>query len=439
MTFGLLLAAGAVAPALADSPAHTDPVLPVILALAIILVAAKLGGNLASRLGQPPVLGELLVGVALGSLDLIGIPSFEFIQSNQYIEVLAGLGVLVLLFEVGLESTVLEMMRVGASSLLVAVLGVITPFALGWGVGALLLPDHSPYVHAFLGATLTATSVGITARVLKDLHRTGTREAKIILGAAVIDDVFGLVILAVVGSMIQAADAGVAPSATGVGWVLIKAVGFLAVALWAGSLISPRIFAVAARLRGKGTALAAALVPCFGLAALAPAVGLAPIVGAYAAGLVIEQGHYQPLAARGHRPLTDLLQPLTSVLVPVFFVVMGMRVDLQALAHPQVLELAALLTLAAIAGKQVCGLGGLGAPLDRLTIGIGMIPRGEVGLIFASQGRGLTLHGAPILDTTTYATIVLMVMATTLATPPLLRWSLRRRRTAGTEAEMAIP
>jgi Kef-type K+ transport system membrane component KefB len=145
-----------------------------------------------------------------------------------------------------------------------------------------------------------------------------------------------------------------------------------------------------------------------------------------------------PLAARGHRPLPELLQPLTSLLVPVFFVVMGMRVDLRALAHPQILGLAVLLTLAAIVGKQACALGGLGAPLDRLTIGIGMIPRGEVGLIFANLGLGLTLHGASILDATTYATIVIMVMATTLVTPPLLKWSLRRRRAAAAETGLGV-
>jgi len=204
----------------------------------------------------------------------------------------------------------------------------------------------------------------------------------------------------------------------------------LAAALWVGRALSPRVFAGAARLSGKGTMLAAALVPCFALAALASAVGLAPIVGAYAAGLVLEQAHYQPFTARG-RPVEELLQPLTSLLVPVFFVVMGMRVDLRALAHPEILGLAALLTIAAVAGKQVCGLGGLGAPLDRLTIGIGMIPRGEVGLIFANLGLGLTLHGAPVVDATIYSTIVVMVMATTLVTPPLLKWSLRRRPGAG--------
>lgn len=427
MTFGLLIAAGAVAPALADSPAHTDPVLPVILALAIILVAAKLGGNLASRLGQPPVLGELLVGVALGSLDLIGIPSFEFIQSNQYIEVLAGLGVLVLLFEVGLESTVLEMMRVGASSLLVAVLGVITPFALGWGVGALLLPDHSPYVHAFLGATLTATSVGITARVLKDLHRTGTREAKIILGAAVIDDVLGLVILAAVSGIISAADSGGTFSGARVGLLFGKAVLFLVGALVVGSSLSPRVFGFASRLHGSGVLLATALAFCFGLSYLASLVGLAPIVGAYAAGLVLEKAHFRGFADRGEHQLEELIAPISSFLVPVFFVLMGMRVGLEVFGQPGVLLLAAALTLAAILGKQACSLGAIGGGLDRLSIGLGMIPRGEVGLIFANIGLSLTIAGERVVDQSIFSAVVIMVIVTTLVTPPALKWSLARR------------
>lgn len=189
--------------------------------------------------------------------------------------------------------------------------------------------------------------------------------------------------------------------------MLGKALAFLAGALWLGSLASPRIFAVASRLRGSGTLLA-------------------PIVGAYAAGLVLERSHYAPFTARGSRPLAELLQPLTSVLVPVFFVLMGMRVDLRALAHPEILGLAALVTAAAVIGKQICALGGLGAPLDRLSLGIGMIPRGEVGLIFANLGLGLTLHGAPIVDSTIFSTIVVVVMATTLITPPLLKWSFNR-------------
>src|SRR2546421_1609135 len=159
-------------------PPVADPVAPVLLALAAILAGAKLGGDLAERMGQPAVLGELVVGIVLGNLDLVGVAWFRSVAADRTIDVLAGLGVVLLLFEVGLESTVRDMLKVGGRSLLVAVVGVVTPWVLGWGVGALLLPDHSPYVHAFLGATLTATSVGITARVLKDLGRAQSPEAR---------------------------------------------------------------------------------------------------------------------------------------------------------------------------------------------------------------------------------------------------------------------
>jgi len=215
---------------------HDNSVASVALALTIILVAAKLGGELAVRAGQPAVLGELLVGVLLGNLGPYGYSGFDQLWSDPSIEMLANIGVLVLLFEVGLESTVGQMLRVGLPSLLVASLGVITPFALGWVVGAWLLPGHSVYVHAFLGATLCATSVGITARVLKDLGRLQTQEAHIILGAAVLDDVMGLVVLAVVTGMIGAADRGTVFSYGGVVAIVLKAAFFLSVSLFLGDL-----------------------------------------------------------------------------------------------------------------------------------------------------------------------------------------------------------
>jgi Kef-type K+ transport system membrane component KefB len=308
----------------------------------------------------------------------------------------------------------------------VAVLGVVAPFALGWTVGALLLPDHSAYVHAFLGATLTATSVGITARVLRDLNRSNSPEARIILGAAVIDDVLGLIILAAVAGIITTADAGGAPSFGMVGMVVLKAIGFLVGALVLGLLLSPRLFRVSSRLSGHGLLLTTALVFCFALAYLASITGLAPIVGAYAAGLILEDVHFKDFAKRGERGLEELIQPISTVLVPVFFVIMGMRVDLSAFAHVDVLGLAAALTIAAIIGKQLCALGTLGRPVDRLSVGIGMIPRGEVGLIFANIGLGLTIAGERIVDNGTFSAVVIMVIVTTMVTPPALKWSLGR-------------
>ncbi|MGH7529418.1 MAG: cation:proton antiporter [Gemmatimonadales bacterium] len=403
---------------------------PVVLGLAVILVAAKLGGDLAVRAGQPAVLGELVVGVLLGNASLVGIGWFEPIAQDTTIVMLAELGVLILLFEVGLEATVGEMLKVGLPSLLVAVLGVVTPFALGWGVGVLMLPDASPYVHAFLGATLTATSVGITARVLQDLGRSRSPEARIILGAAVIDDVLGLIILAVVAGVIGAANAGTSLSLGATGLVIVKAVVFLVGALVLGVLLTPKLFARAARLRGSGVLLTTALSFCFLLAYLASLVGLAPIVGAYAAGLILEDVHYRDFTGRGEHELEDLIRPVATVLVPVFFVLMGMRVELSAFAQSGVLGLAALLTLAAVIGKQACSLGAFRPGLDRLSIGIGMIPRGEVGLIFASIGMGLTIGGVPVVSPSLYSAIVIMVILTTMAAPPALKWSLNRRAKA---------
>lgn len=408
----------------------SDALAPVVLALAVILIAAKLGGDVAERIGQPAVLGELVVGVLVGNLSLLGVDWFQFITANTTIGVLAQLGAVILLFEVGLESTVRDMMQVGLRSLLVAVLGVVMPFALGWWVAALLLSGHSVYVHAFIGAMLTATSVGITARVLKDLGHAQSPEARIILGAAVIDDVLGLVVLAAVAAVIAAADSGLALSYGALALVLGKALLFLFGALSLGVVFSPRMFSLASRLRGSGVLLATALAFCFTLAWLSSVIGLAPIVGAYAAGLILEDLHYRDFADKEERQLEDLIRPISSFLVPVFFVLMGMRVDMSTFMKPEILGLAAALTLAAVVGKQACALGALGGKLDRLSIGIGMIPRGEVGLIFASIGLTLVVHGEHIIDSGTYSAVVIMVMLTTLITPPALKWSLNRRRSS---------
>jgi Kef-type K+ transport system membrane component KefB len=280
--------------------------------------------------------------------------------------------------------------------------------------------------HAFLGSMLAATSVGITARVLADLKALDTAAARIILGAAVIDDVLGLIVLAVVSGVISAAATGTALAPAAVLWIVGKAVLFLAGAVWLGSLLSPRLFRFALRLPTGYAAGAVALVWCLVCAWLAALSGLAPIVGAFAAGLVLHEEHAVEHVARGESTLEHGLAPLGAFLVPIFFVRMGMLVDLSAFASWSVLGFAALLTLAAVAGKQVCG---LFAPkgTSPLVIGIGMMPRGEVGLIFAGIGATLLLDGRPVVDTATYAAAIFMVMATTIATPPLLAWALRRR------------
>ena len=408
-----------------------DPIVPILLYLTIVLAAAKVGGWLAMRAGQPPVLGELVAGIALGNLGLIGVHALEPMKTEPTLAILASLGVILLLFEVGLESTVRQMMRVGPSSLLVAVLGVIAPFALGWIAGAWLLPTKPAYVHAFLGAVLTATSVGITARVLRDLNETGSDEAKIILGAAVIDDVLGLVILAVVSSVIATAGPGAEPPSP---WRFVaiagKAFGFLAAAIAIGMLLAPRLLRLAARVRVPGILLATSLIFCFLLSYLSAAVGLAPIVGAFAAGLILEKGYFAPFEESRDRSLEHLLHPISTFIVPIFFVLTGIHVELATLADPQILALALVLTAVAWIGKQVCSLGILQKGVDRLSVGIGMVPRGEVGLIFANVGATLTIGGERVITPATYSAVVIMVIVTTLVTPPLLQWALARRRRA---------
>ena len=408
-----------------------DPVVPLLLALPVVLAVGRVGGWLASRVGQPPVLGELVGGIVLGSLGLLGFHGFEPLKHDPFLEVLSGLGVVLLLFEVGLESTVGQMVRVGASSLAVACLGVVAPFALGWLVGAWLLPTHSPYVHAFLGAVLTATSVGITARVLRDLGESQSPEARIILGAAVIDDVLGLIILAVVTGAIVAADRGGSLSLGEIGWITAKAVGFLAGAILVGRAMAPRLFRLAARMRTGGALLVTSLVFCFVLAYLAARVGLAPIVGAFAAGLVLEPSVFKAFESHREESLEAFLRPLTLFLVPVFFVLTGLRVDLATLADPRVLGLAATLSVAAWMGKQACMVGVFQRGVDRTSVGLGMVPRGEVGLIFANIGATLVIAGERVISPATYAAVVGMVIVTTLVTPPALQWSLKRARSRG--------
>ena len=409
-----------------NAAVHGDPIAGLILSLAVILVAAKLGGHFAARAGQPPVLGELAAGLILGNLTLAGYAGFDYLKTDPLVDTISRLGVILLLFQVGLESTVAQMMKVGLSSFLVATLGVIGPFILGWGVGAWLLPTASVYAHVFLGATLTATSVGITARVLKDLGRSQSDEARIILGAAVIDDVQGLVILAVVTGIIATANSGGSMSYGTIGVVLLKATIFLVGSLVLGTSLSPRMFSLASRLNASGVLLAAGLAFCFLLAWLADRIGLAPIVGAFAAGLVLEHLHYQDFVNRGEQSLEHLIEPIASFLVPVFFVLMGARTDLSVFARPGVLGLAAALTVAAIVGKQLCAFGVIGPGRDRLSVGVGMIPRGEVGLIFANMGVTLVIAGQPVVDQSVFSAVVVMVMITTLITPAALKWSFAR-------------
>ena len=416
---------------------HAGPVLSILLDLIVILLAAKLGGDVFERFNQPAVLGELIIGMLIGNLNLVGIDLFATIQHDLTLEILAELGVIILLFEVGLESSVKEMVKVGLASFMVAIFGVIVPFFLGWGCGYLFLPNESIYVHIFIGATLTATSVGITARVLKDIGKIRTREAKIILGAAVIDDILGLVILAVVAGIITAISAGTGDgvSSGAILWIIFKAVAFVVGAVVIGSFILPHYFKFAIRLKGKGVFLSFCLLVCFALSYLAGKFGLAPIVGAFAAGLILDEVHFKEFRERGEHGIEELIEPIAVFLVPIFFVRMGMMVDLTTFARVEILGFAAVMTLAAIIGKQVCSLAIFDKTINRFAIGLGMIPRGEVGLIFAGIGAKLMLDGHPVISTSTYSAVVIMVIVTTLVTPPVLKMSMLRGETKKNKKE----
>jgi Kef-type K+ transport system membrane component KefB len=414
--------ATALLPSIARAGGASDRVAPVALGLALILTVAKLGGHLAIRLGQVAVLGELLAGVALGNLP--GLGALRWLPIDPSIDMLARVGALVLLFDVGLELTVREVFAVGRSAAAVAVLGTVFSFALGAVVAAMLRPGTSAYAGAFVGAALTATSVGITARVLKDLGRTRAAESRVVLGAAIIDDVLGLLVLTVVTGSVSAAGAQGHLSVSSVASAVGKAIAFFGVALALGVRVAPTLFSAVAKLKASGAQVAVGLALCFFLAWVADAVGLAPIVGAFTAGLLLEDAHSARFVARGERPLRELIEPVSSFLVPVFFVVMGMRVDLRALGSVSAIGMAAALAAAAVVGKLACALGASG--VRRLPVAIGMIPRGEVTIIYASIGSTLLLGGEPLLDPALYSALVSVVIATTLLTPAALKWSFAR-------------
>lgn len=421
-----------------DESAHgNSEVAEVLLGLIVILLAAKLGGDLFERFKQPAVLGELVIGMVIGNLSMIGFDAFEPFKHSVTLEVLAEIGVILLLFMVGLESSINEMMKVGAASFMVATFGVIAPFFLGWGIAILFLPEHSTYVHIFIGATLTATSVGITARVLKDIGKLKTNEAKIILGAAVIDDIMGLVILAVVTGVINTANSGGSGiDSVQVLLIVAKAVGFVVGAIVIGNLLMPTVFKAGSKFKVGGVLLSTGLLVCFSLAFLANKIGLAPIVGAFAAGLILDKVHYKEFTERGEHHIEELVEPIGIFLIPIFFVEMGMKVDLRTFGNTEILFFAGVMSLVAIIGKQACSLAIFDKTTNRLAIGLGMIPRGEVGLIFAAIGAKMTIleldhvtglmHKVPLVDIGTYSAVVIMVMVTTLVTPPLLKFSLLR-------------
>lgn len=389
--------------------------------LALMIAAGRFTAEVFDRIGQPPVLGELLVGILLGASLLDVIPTAPGDPVATAIGFLADIGVVILLFEIGLETDLRAMRKVGGSAAAVALAGVALPFGLGL---AFWMSPLNPYVHTvaspaitgvFVGAALTATSVGITARVLTDLKVMGTVEAQLILGAAVIDDIIGLVLLGIVSGL----AAGATLTTLDVARRLGAAVGFLVAAVVIGLALAPRLFAWVDRMRARGMTVVVGFGFILGLAALADVAGSALIIGAFAAGIIVAGTKQVKEIDRGARPIADLF-------TPVFFLLIGARVDLRVLdpADPATrgtLVIGGVLVAIAVVGKLLAGWAPFWLRCNRWAVGFGMVPRGEVGLIFANIGLAVG-----VLSQSLFTAVLLMVMVTTFVAPLFLKWAFQR-------------
>jgi Kef-type K+ transport system membrane component KefB len=435
-----------------ESVDHLSQFPLVFLFIVTLLLLARIG-SLIERCYQPSVLGELLMGVLLATVALC--PCFHGIVDiarHPLVVGVAEIGVLLLLFRTGLESNLHEMKHIGLKSFTVAIVGVILPFIGGYIASKMLLPDLENNTCLFVGATLTATSVGISSRVFKDLNILKTIEAQIVLGAAVIDDVLGLLILAIVGGIVSSGHVEVVPVII----LCVKAIGFLLGTIVLGRLFAPYLGALAARIHsGVGMKMALALVFCGGFAYLASALaGLAPIIGAFAAGLILDPVHFKKFKSphlvkklhswsdqlrqsggsidliremekeaicKDRMHVEHLIEGISSFFVPIFFVYTGFQVDLSVFSDTKTIGIAFIITAVAVLGKLACGYVA-GKSVDRKLIGFGMIPRGEVGLIFLNVGKRLGVVNSQI-----FAIGVIMVILTTLLTPPILNAVIRKR------------
>lgn len=442
---------------------HADPVASVLLGVTTVFFFAVVGRYLAKRMNQPGVLGELLMGVLVGNLSylcgnqlvvilregssiynimkemlggvsldhavasviqnpfyanqvthaLSGPDGTEYLKMAYIIDIFSRYGVIFLLFMVGLESSVEELKHTGRESMLVAIIGVVAPMFLGFSAAHLLMPDSSFQADLFIAATLSATSIGITARVLKEMNKLRTREARTILGAAMLDDILGLIILAVVSSIVI----GGVVDMMMVVRIIIYSMLFFICSLMLGPIILRKTVHFFRFLEPWETKLFISFLFVMTLSWLASFVQLAAIIGAFAAGVILHDDYFKSEDdSKGqNRSIQNLVAPLEAVLAPMFFMVIGIQVKLETFANWNVIILSSGLIAAAIIGKLVSGLGA-NRKDDRLLIGIGMLPRGEVGLVFASIGRTLG-----VISDELFSAIVLMVLVTTFIAPPLLK------------------
>ena len=445
---------------------HSDPIAPVILGVTSILFVALLGRFAARKFGLPSVLGELLMGILIGNIafyyhfDLItvlregsaifettgnllrgdnlelaclnavgvscampvldklrGPHGNEVLQVAHAVDVFSRYGVIFLLFLVGLETSVSEMRKVGPDSSRVAVIGVLLPFFLGLVVSMLLVKNIEFHTSLFLGATLAATSVGISAMVLQEMKMENSEIARIILGAAVIDDVLGLLMLAIVSGIVVTGSVDL----VNIAFTIVTACLFLVIAIMAGPHFIRFVVKLFNRLDLVEAKMFVSYLFVMLLAWMANLSGLATIIGAFTAGLILQDTYFDHWNHKFKTPLSvkDLIMPLEVILVPIFFVLMGIQVKLETFLQPDVILLASGLLVAAIVGKVVAGYGAR-CINNRLAIGIGMMPRGEVGLIFASMGKTLG-----VMSDALFSAVVLMVIVTTLISPPLLKMTLK--------------
>lgn len=446
---------------------HSDPIAPVILGVTGILFVALIGRFSARKLGFPSVIGELIMGIVVGNIafyyhvELITVlregPAIfeitenllkgdalelaclnavgsqcdlnilailqgpngnEILQVAHSVDVFSRYGIIFLLFLVGLDTSIDEMKRVGPDSSRVAVLGVLLPFCLGALVSYFLIEDVQLHTSLFLGATLAATSVGITAMVLQDMKMEHSPIAHVILGAAVIDDVLGLLMLAFISGIVVTGSIDMLH----ISMTVIIAVLFISITIFIG----PYFVRIFVRLFHQLDIIEAKMFVSYLfvmiMAWMANLSGLATIIGAFAAGLILHDTYFERWHKNRTCPITikDLIMPLEVILVPIFFVLMGLQVKLETFFEKEVMILAAGLLIAAILGKVLAGFGALDVK-GRLAIGIGMMPRGEVGLIFAAIGKSLG-----VLDDALFSSVVLMVVVTTLLSPPLFKFVLQR-------------
>lgn len=407
---------------------------------AIVMVIGRFG-DIVQRFGQPPVIGQLLMGMVISAIGYLGVSFMNDIADEPVISFLAALGAALLLFSIGLESNLAAMGKVGINAVIVATIGVAVPFFLGtWVLGPIFFGDESSSAKLFIGASLVATSIGITASVFRALGITKTRAAQTVLGAAVLDDIFGLVILAVVAAIASGDEA----SARMVAELTLKAFGFLIIAIAVGMLLArPALNFFRSISSSEGMMVSAAVGIALLYGYMAEVFGLEPIIGAFAAGLVLDPHHFsrfdEPhvVAQIGEVPFTDestqmqiselreqsrhshaedLVGTLNHIFVPVFFVYTGMMIDIESLLKPELYLVAAIVSVVAIFAKLAAGIAAKGSFPEKLLVGVSMVPRGEVGLIFAATGKGLG-----VLSDDLFSVIIITIVVTTLIVPPLLR------------------